>query len=146
MKKIALICSCLLVVFMSSCSASYERSTKPGEIVQITYDEYKEMKKTDDTYMVLITQTYCSHCKTYKKETLDVYLPEHGLTIYELNLTNEKNANKVFNELKEEFDGEFSGTPATLIFEDGENKVMHSGVLKEGELDDYVTSYQLDKK
>lgn len=149
MKKFLVICSCLVVFLVSGCNGttnvSYTRDTSAGEIIPITYEEYEAMKKTDDTYMVLITQTNCGYCKTYKKEVLDEYLPKHGLTIYELNLTNETDPSGVFAKLKAELEG-FEGTPTTLIFEKGKLVEMVTGVIESDQLDEYVVDYQLDKK
>ncbi|MDQ0362681.1 hypothetical protein [Breznakia pachnodae] len=52
MKKLFLVLASFLVV-LSGCDNSYDRSSDAGEIVEITYKEYEEMKKEDGPYMVL---------------------------------------------------------------------------------------------
>lgn len=145
MKKLFLVLASFLVV-LSGCDNSYDRSSDAGEIVEITYKEYEEMKKDDGPYMVLISQTNCSHCIDYKQNVLDVYMPEHGFKIYELNLTNEEDPQGVFDALKEELGDTFKGTPSTIIIENKEVAEFISGELTEDELEDIVVEYRLDKK
>lgn len=142
-----LIGSLCIMMILGGCDAKYERDTSTGELVPITYQEYQDKRATEKgPYMVLITQTYCSYCKEYKENVLSDYLPNHGVEIYELNLTNEENPETSFTNLQKELKDDFEGTPTTIIFEDGEIKDIESGVLEEDVLDDYVTKYQLDKK
>jgi len=143
MKKLMLILTSILVI-LSGCD--YERSSEPGKIIEVTYKEYEEMIKKDETFMVLISQTNCSHCIAYKKDVLNVYLPTHGFTIYELNVTNEEDPYGVFNTLKEEIGESFGGTPMTLVYKNKALEWSKAGVLSEDELEDVVTKYRLDEK
>lgn len=145
MKKLFLVLASFLVV-LSGCDNSYDRSSDAGEIVEISYKEYEEMKKDDGPYMVLISQTNCSHCIDYKENVLNEYMPEHGFTIYELNLTNEEDPQGVYDALKEELGDAFKGTPSTIMIEKKEVAEFISGTLTEDELEDLVVEYQLDKK
>ena len=130
------------LVILSGCGTS----APLGEIVYISYEDYKNMKNEDGAYMVLISQTDCSHCIAYKENVLDDYLHNHEITVYELNVTNEENPRAVFTSLSEELGMGFQGTPATIIIENKEIKELISGEISTTELDEIVTDYQLDNK
>lgn len=96
-------------------------------ITFIDYNKYRSLIKNEDTNIIVIGQTSCSHCIAIKP-ALNSVAEDYDLTINYLNLTDltEEEYNKFSESLEkieyndEEFlaDGSF-GTPLTLIVEDG---------------------------
>ena len=96
-------------------------------ITFINYDEYKKIIKNDDTNIVVIGQTSCSHCASFKP-ALNDFSEDFDLTINYLNLTEltSEESTKFRESLKEiKYDdpdfvssGSF-GTPLTLIIKNG---------------------------
>lgn len=109
--------------------------SKEAYITFINYDEYKSLVRKDDTSVIVIGQTSCSHCTNYKP-ALNSVAEDYNIAMNYLNLTNltSEESNKLFDNLKNigyddpEFlkDGSF-GTPLTLIIERGKVKDYISG-------------------
>ena len=96
-------------------------------ITFINYDEYKKIIKNSNTNIVVVGQTTCSHCISFKP-ALNAIGEDYGLTINYLNLTEltPDESTKFTESLKEiKYDdpdfvssGSF-GTPLTLIIKNG---------------------------
>lgn len=104
-------------------------------ITSIDYDKYSELISNDDTNIIVVGQTTCSHCIAIKP-ALNSVAGDYDLTINYLNLTkmSEDEYNKFTNSLKEieyndeDFVNEGSfGTPLTLIVKNGKVKGYISG-------------------
>ena len=101
--------------------------SKEKNLTFVSYDKYKSLIRNDDTHIIVIGQTTCSHCIAIKP-ALNSVAEDYALTINYLNLTEltEEESEKFFESLKKieyndpDFleDGSF-GTPLTLIVEDG---------------------------
>lgn len=101
----------------------------------VNYDEYKDLIRDDNTHIIVIGQTSCSHCIAIKP-ALNSVAGDYDLTINYLNLTelSQEESEKFFESLKKiEYDdpdfvkdGSF-GTPLTLILEDGKVERYISG-------------------
>jgi len=93
----------------------------------INYEEYEEIIDNDDTNIVVIGQTACSHCIAFKP-TINSVAEDYDITINYLNLTklSSEEYNKFsdslikikYNEPEFVESGKF-GTPLTLIIKDG---------------------------
>lgn len=109
--------------------------SKEAHITFINYEEYKALVRKDETSVIVIGQTSCSHCTNYKP-ALNSVAEDYNTAMNYLNLTNltSEESDKLFENLKNigyddsEFlkDGSF-GTPLTLIVEDGKVKHYISG-------------------
>lgn len=96
-------------------------------ITFIDYNKYKSLIRSDDTHIIVIGQTSCSHCIAIKP-ALNSVADDYDLTINYLNLTDltEEESEGFFTSLEKieyndpDFikDGSF-GTPLTLIVTDG---------------------------
>ena len=108
-----------------------------SNIEQLTYKSFKDMIKDKRSFVVVISQTYCSHCIAYKPIYNEV-LKEHNAKGYDLDIVDLKLEER--EEVLEEYDIE--GTPTTLIFIDGilqkERKV---GLVEKAELQSYLAMY-----
>ena len=79
-----------------------EKNEKSGEVKQINYETFLKMWKEDkQKFMVVVSQTGCGHCKSFKENVLDDYVKEHGIHVYELNITNEKAPRDTYTALQE---------------------------------------------
>jgi len=109
--------------------------SKEKNLTFVNYNEYKDLIRDDDTHIIVIGQTSCSHCIAIKP-ALNSVAGDYDLTINYLNLTEltEDESKKFFESLEKieyddpEFleDGSF-GTPLTLIVEDGKVERYISG-------------------
>lgn len=81
---------------------------------QLTYEQYQNMLKKKESFILVISQTYCSHCIEYKPHFFKVInsnkIPGYDLDILTLS---ESEYNKIIDSLK------ISGTPTTLFYRDG---------------------------
>lgn len=109
--------------------------SEEANLTFIDYEEYEDLISEDETHIVVIGQTTCSHCIAIKP-ALNKVAGEYDLTINYLNLTemSEEEYNNFSKSLQEiEYNdpdfvekGSF-GTPLTLIIENGKVKDYISG-------------------
>lgn len=93
---------------------------EPGELVQIDYVKLLEMVDEEEDFVLVVSQSTCSHCATYKPK-LKKIAEEYGLDIFYIDYDVEKDG--VQEEFLEEF--HLSGaTPMTLFFENGKEKSL----------------------
>lgn len=89
-------------------------TTAESKLININVSELESKINNEETFMLVISQTGCSHCEQYLPE-LDRTLQEVNLNAYILNITgldseNASTLNKYVN---------FSGTPTTIFFHEG---------------------------
>lgn len=90
---------------------------KNTSLVYIGVSDLKTKIRNQETFMLVLSQTGCSHCEQYLPE-LDRTLQEYDLKAYVLNITNNSDEdNKTLGQIVN-----FSGTPTTLFFTDGKEK------------------------
>lgn len=109
--------------------------SKEQYITFIDYDEYTKLISNNDTHIIVIGQTSCSHCIAIKP-ALNSVAGDYDITINYLNLTDmtEQESNSFFESLTtigyddEDFvnNGSF-GTPLTLIVRNGKVSSYISG-------------------
>lgn len=93
-------------------------------LVEITYKELEEKVNNKETFILVLTQTNCSHCHEYKP-VLKKVLHENNIYAYEVStdkLTKEENS-----KLKDI--ANTSGTPTTVFIENGEEKSTYSRIV-----------------
>ena len=92
-------------------------NSKYTNLVDINIVELETKIGNNDTFILVLSQTGCSHCNQYLPElnrTLSSYdLEAYILNISELDKENSQTLAKYVN---------FSGTPTTVFFNDGEEK------------------------
>lgn len=116
-KKIFLIIL-IAILLIGGCLLVYKLTNKKySNIVSITVSELETKIQNKETFILVVSQTGCSHCKQYLPE-LNRTLKKINLTAYDLNVTGLKSEeattlNKYIN---------FSGTPTTFFYRDGEEK------------------------
>ena len=113
-KKIWIILGIVLIL-VGGCFLTYKLLNKKYSNIQsITVSELEQKINNKDSFVLVLSQTGCSHCKQYLPE-LNRTLKDIQFMAYELNITNiseeEQNTlNKIVN---------FSGTPTTVFYRDG---------------------------
>ena len=89
----------------------------PSNLVYIKVSDLQEKIKNKDSFILVVSQTGCSHCEQYLPE-LDRTLDEYDLQANVINLTNLKDEEE--NTLKQMIS--YTGTPTTYFFIDGQEK------------------------
>lgn len=98
----------------ASVSLTKESKEKDSHLIQLTYSELEEKINNKESFILLISQTDCSHCAEYKPVFKKV-LKKNNITAYEIPtdlLSKEENA-----KLKDI--ANVSGTPTTVFIVDG---------------------------
>ena len=101
-------------------------SSKQNRIKEISYQEYSEIKNNNDYTILLLTASYCSHCKDYKPY-VNYAANEYNLEIYDIDISDnltEAQFNDLhsFNVIKDAYNEEGNAiipTPVTVILKNG---------------------------
>lgn len=123
MKKLMLcIMSCLVLFNLTGCGVSskyqvtkeHRTETKYKETKEITYEEYEQKISNNETFILLLWQTGCSHCETFEPK-LNKIIKQYNLEIFSLNLHDL--SDKEYSTIKNKTF--VSGTPTTVFIQDG---------------------------
>ena len=107
-KKIKYVLLLVVAIFLTGC-------TNSKIITDIEYSKLEELIDNEDTFILEVVQTGCSHCEEFTPRFRAV-LKEEGKEAYSINLYNmTKEDAKKFNELTTSV----TGTPTVLFFEKG---------------------------
>lgn len=113
-KKVIILVSICLVVLVGAVIA--DRVLSKSYLKELKYDDVIEKLENKEDFVLLISQTQCSHCISYKPKLEDV-ANEHKVMIYyiDVDLLEEED----YNELNSRISFASSGTPLTIFFKDG---------------------------
>lgn len=147
----------LLLGLSLLCGCSfYERSDNPGTYASITTEELDEKLNNQESFVLSISATYCSHCHNFKRDVLTDYLKDHEINYYNIVSDQLEDIGPVFEILKEHpypqhalkngMDPDMLYTPLFYFIKDGEFKDTYLGTMDEKTFDGYIVKYQLDKK
>lgn len=115
-KKYLLIVSILIVIL--GIIIGYFLFSMNDNLVKLSYDEIMEKIDNNESFVLCISRTTCSHCNVYKPKLRKV-ANKYDIKIYYTDVDKySKDDLKNFNS-KISFDG---GTPTTLFIKDGEEK------------------------
>jgi len=123
----------LFIILTGFLFINKEDKPKEGNLEEITYNEVQKKVENQEDFVIVLSQTTCSHCADYKP-ILTTVAKKHNITIYYLdyNTYEENTANEIIKFFN--FDG---GTPTTFFFKDGkETSVMNrlSGAVSESKV------------
>lgn len=108
-----------------------------GDLVKITYKEIKEKQKNKEDFILIVSQSTCSHCATYKPKVKQI-AKEYNIKVYYVDIDLESNKEKILNELN------LTGaTPVTLFFHEGKETSILNRI--EGDLATKTIINQLKK-
>ena len=114
-KKIIIIVSVCIIILAGALVA--DRILGKSYFNELKFNKVMEKIQNKDSFVLLMSQTTCSHCKDFKPKLARIS-KEYKVNIYYIEidlLTDEQNT-----ELKSYFN--FSGTPTTVFVKDGEEK------------------------
>ena len=90
-----------------------QNTKTPGEFMQTTYSEIQEMTANKESFVLVVSQSTCSHCATYKPK-IKAISKEYGLDMYYIDIDLEDKKGEFLQQFK------LSGaTPTTLFFKNG---------------------------
>ena len=126
---LVIICSIILVGALIA-----DRILSREYLIEIKYDEVIEKVSNKENFILLLSQTTCSHCAAYKPKLSEV-ANEYKLEIYylEVDLLSEDEE----KEVKKHFS--FSGTPATLFITDGDEKTAANRIVGDASKDKIIS-------
>jgi len=112
-KKVIILCSICLVVLVGAIIA--DRVLGKTYLNEIKYKELIEKIENKEDMVLLISQTNCSHCISYKPK-LEEVANEYKLNIYyiDVDLLNDDEEDKLKSYIS------YSSTPITLFLKKGE--------------------------
>ena len=152
-KKYTLVVVLFSLVFLSGCANNqtnnYTRSQLAGEIIEIPLATALKMKQEGDDFILYFKMDSCSYCFDFEN-FLDIYLDDHEVQVYEVNLTTEKIYNNIdiIDKVLVSLVGGIKQTPAIYYIE-SESKVNLLGHSQENYsydgFDEWIVKYQLDK-
>ena len=118
---------------------NYILTPKEGELLEVDYDQVLKMIETKEDFVLLVSQSTCSHCATFKPK-LKTIAKDHGLDIYYIDYDMEDKDTQ--DEFLEKFN--LSGaTPTTMFFENGKEKSLLNRI--EGDLSSTKVLEKLEK-
>lgn len=101
--------------------------TNPN-FIKLDYEEIIEKVNNKDTFILCVSRTKCTHCKSYKPK-LNKITKDYNINIYYTDI--DKYNEKDYEQFKKDFS--FDGaTPTTIIFKNGEEKT--TGARIEGDV------------
>ena len=124
---VVLICTLAIIIGIKN-SKSYQ------SIEEINLTTLKDKINNKDKFVLVVTQTGCSHCTAYL-HVLEEIGEEYKLNFYDINITN------LADEEKTEFNSlvRISGTPTTIFYTDGEEQSTSTRLVGEKTKDKIIT-------
>ena len=107
-----------LIIIMALLFINYINTPKEGNLISIKYKEIKEKINNKDSFILVVSQSTCSHCASYKPK-LELIAKDYGIDIYYIDYDKDSS--------KEEFLVDFDldgSTPITLFINDGKEKSL----------------------
>lgn len=95
-------------------------------LIEIKFSELQKKVDNKETFILVLTQTDCSHCMEYKP-TLKKVLAEYDIYAYELNISEDKISKEDKAKLKQI--ANTSGTPTTVFITNGEEKTTSTRLV-----------------
>ena len=122
MKKKNIIIIFILIFIITSFILLKNINKQTGDLIEINYKQVKEKVANKENFILVITQTTCSHCFTYKPKVKET-AKDYNVNVYFISLDLEKEADK--KAFLKEFN--FSGaTPTTIFIKNGtEDSVLN---------------------
>lgn len=113
---------CVLVILVCTLLFVLGKKYNPSKgdyksVINIDLAGFKEKVANKEKFVLVVTQTGCSHCLAYLP-VLEEVGEEYKLTFYDINMTDLSDEDKIeFNKLVR-----ISGTPTTIFYTDGEEQ------------------------
>ena len=121
-----------------------QEESKPEEVEEysnikkISFKTLKKMINKEESFILLVSQTYCSHCIAFKP-IFNEALSDNNLIGYELDIATI--SEKDYYELADMFPT-LSGTPTTIFFKDGKEISEESRMVGYQEKEETVKAFK----
>ena len=121
-----------------------QQESKPEEVEEysnikkISFKTLKKMINKEESFILLVSQTYCSHCIAFKP-IFNEALSDNNLIGYELDIATI--SEKDYYELADMFPT-LSGTPTTIFFKDGKEISEESRMVGYQEKEETVKAFK----
>ncbi len=130
-KKILIIIPILLVIGLLIFGVFIKNKNKENDnsnnkIVELSMADLNKKIEDKDTFILLITQTGCSHCEAFLK-TVKNTIKDYDIVFYDINLTNLSSDEQ--GQLK--LIANTSGTPTTVFIKDGVEETTLNRIVGE---------------
>ncbi len=119
-----IICGCFVLVVIIVGLLIFNRVTKKGYLVELTFAQVMDMIKTGEDFPLVISKTDCSHCKSYKPK-LEKIAKDYGINIYYIDIDRyseeeQSNFEQIIN---------FGGaTPTTVFLKNGKETTVSNRI------------------
>lgn len=114
---IAIILAIILIAFLIIININ---NKKTGSLISLTYQQLQEKIDKKDDFILIVSQSTCSHCATYKPK-LKIIAQDYNLDIYYIDYDLEKD--NIKKEFLENYDLDGS-TPTTMFIKNGKQTNM----------------------
>ena len=112
-----------------------------SNILTVKLDKVRKMIEDKESFVLLISQTYCSHCIAYKP-TYNEVMSENDMLGYDLDVATLSEGD--FKKFKALF--EVESTPTTLVFVEGkQQEEIKIGAVTNEELTKFLKKYKIIK-
>lgn len=102
-------------------AAIVELNPNKGAVKKIPMQDVLDKMESKETFVVMLSQTYCNACLSFFMET-DDYTKEIGLTLWDIILDDESTSEEENLKITNEKFGHFSATPSIYYVEKGKVK------------------------
>lgn len=147
LKKI-LLCI-VLCVFVTGCANNeYKRSSKSGEVIDITLSQMETKLENGDTFAIAFVTTYCNYCMQFHS-IFNEYIKNHEVTLYQVILDNEATSEEENLAIILNYFPEFYSTPGIFYVEDGKEKDyldLYNLGISEEVIDNWVVEFKMDEE
>lgn len=112
----------ILIFIIAFLLLTYNSSKKSnsGELIKVSYEEIVDMVDNKDSFILVVSQSTCSHCATYRPKLINI-ADDYGIDIYYIDYDTESES--VQKKFLKEFN--LSGaTPTTMFIKDGKEASM----------------------
>ena len=129
MKKLKFLGLILVIFLVSGCSKS--------NLEKISYKEYKNLIENNETFVLEVMRTDCSHCQTLKPK-LEEITKEYDIKIKYINLNTltEKELDDFIEIINTD------STPTIIFYEDGEEKSMATRLIGSAPKNKIITKFK----
>ena len=114
---IAIILAIILIAFLIIININ---NKKTGSLISLTYQQLQEKIDKKDDFILVVSQSTCSHCATYKPK-LKIIAQDYNLDIYYIDYDLEKD--NIKKEFLDNYDLDGS-TPTTMFIKNGKQTNM----------------------
>lgn len=110
----------VFIVIVAVLIGSNGAREKAGKLIPIRYNELLEKMDNKDSFILLVSQSTCSHCASYKPKLTEI-AKDHSVDIYYIDYDMEN------KDIQKEFLEKFNlsgATPITMFIENGKEKSL----------------------